>query len=89
MDPGHRMSVHVRVCDVDQHALFLAAGSVYLLTSAPESGYSLGLEPDVAANVSPDVFLRFGGDTRILGWSMFCLNGGQGLDLSNFTGKSQ
>ena len=55
MDPGHRMSVHVRVCDVDQHALFLATGSVYLLSGAPESGYSLGVESDTAADVGRDV----------------------------------
>ena len=54
MDPGHRMSVHVRVCDVDQHALFLAAGSVYLPSGAPESGYSLGLEPDAADRYRSD-----------------------------------
>ena len=92
MDSGHRMSVHVRVCDVDQYALFLAAGSVYLLSGVPESGYSLGLEPEAANRYRSRCslfFLRFGRETPILGRSVSWLNSAQGLDLKNCTGESQ
>ena len=34
-------------------------------------------------------FLHFGGETPILGRSVFWLNSAQGLDLKNCTGESQ
>ena len=80
MDPGHRMSMHLRVRDVDQHTLLLAIGSFYVPSDAPESAYALGPWPD--AGTGPRIttpLRRWSQNPREVGRSKFQRNSFAGV----------